>query len=226
MCSRLSQLNSLKTLAPAHPKKSHCIKPLHILHFWPKKLKTLVPAQKGRSAASRPGENVCDRATSVGSTRPIRAHAASPRPPARTHDTNTKRNRNRFPDWVNPLNLRQEDVNFCMWHSASKAKLRWGAKQSSVNAVSICLLQSWNSFLLILSQIKTWLFFWNEVFSFLNFHLIILNSVQSWHSNHNFWIIADLFPKGRLNFDFTEECFAPCWSIFWCYTWLYVSISF
>ena len=26
------------------------------------------------------------------------AHAASPRPLARTHDTNTKRNRNRFPD--------------------------------------------------------------------------------------------------------------------------------
>ena len=29
-----------------------------------------------------------------------RAHAASPRPLARTHDTNTKRNRNRFPGWV------------------------------------------------------------------------------------------------------------------------------
>ena len=28
-----------------------------------------------------------------------RAHAASPRPLARTHDTNTKRNRNRFPGW-------------------------------------------------------------------------------------------------------------------------------
>ena len=27
------------------------------------------------------------------------AHTASPRPLARTHDTNTKRNRNRFPDW-------------------------------------------------------------------------------------------------------------------------------
>ena len=28
-----------------------------------------------------------------------RAHAASPRPLARTHDTNTKRNRKRFPGW-------------------------------------------------------------------------------------------------------------------------------
>ena len=27
------------------------------------------------------------------------AHTASPRPLARTHDTNTKRNRNQFPDW-------------------------------------------------------------------------------------------------------------------------------
>ena len=39
------------------------------------------------------------------------AHTASPRPLARTHDTNTKRNRNRFPDWgshasINSLNLR------------------------------------------------------------------------------------------------------------------------
>ena len=28
-------------------------------------------------------------------------HTASPRPLARTHDANTKRNRNRFPDWGN-----------------------------------------------------------------------------------------------------------------------------
>ena len=39
------------------------------------------------------------------------AHAASPLPPARTHDTNTKRNRNRIPDWgllrrLVPLNVR------------------------------------------------------------------------------------------------------------------------
>ena len=27
-------------------------------------------------------------------------HTASPRPLARTHDANTKRNRNRFPDWI------------------------------------------------------------------------------------------------------------------------------
>ena len=42
---------------------------------------------------------------------PSRAHAASPRPLARTHDTNTKRKRNRFPGSggskvLTPLNLR------------------------------------------------------------------------------------------------------------------------
>ena len=34
---------------------------------------------------------------SVEEAHPSRAHAASPRPLARTHDTNTKRKRNRFP---------------------------------------------------------------------------------------------------------------------------------
>ena len=33
------------------------------------------------------------------------AHTASPRPLARTHDTNTKRNRNRFPDWGSPASI-------------------------------------------------------------------------------------------------------------------------
>ena len=43
---------------------------------------------------------------------PSRAHVASPRPLARTHDTNTKRNRHRFPGLrgvltvLTPLNLR------------------------------------------------------------------------------------------------------------------------
>ena len=33
------------------------------------------------------------------------AHTASPRPLARTHDTNTKRNRNQFPDWGSPASI-------------------------------------------------------------------------------------------------------------------------
>ena len=38
-------------------------------------------------------------APALGNIAPPHAHTASPRPLARTHDTNTKRNRNRFPDW-------------------------------------------------------------------------------------------------------------------------------
>ena len=50
-------------------------------------------------------------APALGNIAPSHAHTASPRPLARTHDTNTKRNRNRFPDWgqlrrLFPLNLR------------------------------------------------------------------------------------------------------------------------
>ena len=41
------------------------------------------------------------------------AHTASPRPIARTHDTNTKRNRNQFPDWGSPasINSPQSPIN-------------------------------------------------------------------------------------------------------------------
>ena len=59
-----------------------------------------------------PPENILPFwAPALGNIAPSHAHTASPRPLARTHDTNTKRNRNRFPDWgqlrrLFPLNLR------------------------------------------------------------------------------------------------------------------------
>ena len=60
-------------------------------------LKTLAYSSNYASGPLRAGVGLLpNRATSVEATPPSRAHAASH---ARTHDTNTKRNRNRFPDW-------------------------------------------------------------------------------------------------------------------------------
>ena len=65
-------------------------------------LKTLVYSSKyakGKSCAgAAAGAHLTVRDTSVEKTLASHAHAASPRPLARTHDTNTKRNRNQFPD--------------------------------------------------------------------------------------------------------------------------------
>ena len=59
----------------------------------------------------RPEEMLEWRPPALTNTPLSHAHTASPRPLARTHDTNTKRNRNRFPDWgllrrLFPPNLR------------------------------------------------------------------------------------------------------------------------
>ena len=45
------------------------------------------------------------------------AHTASPRPLARTHDTNTKRNRNQFPDWgsLASINSPQSPIYMCVY---------------------------------------------------------------------------------------------------------------
>ena len=44
-------------------------------------------------------------APALGNIASSHAHTASPRPLARTHDTKTKRNRNRFPDWVSTASI-------------------------------------------------------------------------------------------------------------------------
>ncbi len=66
-------------------------------------LKTLVYSSKYANVKSCAGAgaavaHLTVRDTSVEKTLASHAHAASPRPLARTHDTNTKRNRNQFPD--------------------------------------------------------------------------------------------------------------------------------
>ena len=53
---------------------------------------------KSCAGAAAAGAHLTVRDTSVEKTLASHAHAASPRPLARTHDTNTKRNRNQFPD--------------------------------------------------------------------------------------------------------------------------------
>ncbi len=64
-------------------------------------LKTLVYSSKyakDKSCAGGAAGHLTVTDTSVEKDGPTHAHAASPRPLARTHDTNTKRNRNKFPD--------------------------------------------------------------------------------------------------------------------------------
>ena len=65
-------------------------------------LKTLVYSSKYAKhkscAGGAAGAHVAVRDPSVEKTLASHAHAASPRPLARTHDTNTKRNRNQYPD--------------------------------------------------------------------------------------------------------------------------------
>ena len=57
------------------------------------------------------------------------AHTASPRPLARTHDTNTKRNRNQFPDWGSPasINSPQSPIHIYIHTYANEGTLAlWG----------------------------------------------------------------------------------------------------
>jgi hypothetical protein len=81
-----------------------------------KVLKPMSMATKTQKRKPRPEEKQEEemlewRPPALTNTPPSHAHTASPRPLARTHDTNTKRNRNQFPDWgspasIIPLNLR------------------------------------------------------------------------------------------------------------------------
>ena len=69
-----------------------------------KRLKPMKIATKTQKMQPRPGGNVAILSPSVGK------HCSLTRPhsfasPARSHDTNTKRNRNRFPDWGSPASI-------------------------------------------------------------------------------------------------------------------------
>ena len=73
----------------------------------PMKIATTRKSQnQGQAKAKpRPEEMLEWRPPALRITPPSHAHTASPRPLARTHDTNTKRNRNRFPNWRSPSSI-------------------------------------------------------------------------------------------------------------------------
>ena len=72
-----------------------------------KVLKPMSIASKTQKPQPRPEEEEMLewRPPALTNTPLSHAHTASPRPLARTHDTNTKRNRNQFPDWGSPASI-------------------------------------------------------------------------------------------------------------------------
>ena len=70
-----------------------------------KSLKPMSITAKTQKAHPNPEDFFPSWAPALGNTALSHAHTASPRPLARTHDTNTKRNRNRFPDWGSPASI-------------------------------------------------------------------------------------------------------------------------
>ncbi len=91
-------------------------------------LKTLVYSSKyakDKSCAGGAAVHVAVRDTSVEKHRPTHAHAASH---ARTHDTNTKRNRNKFPDSYSLISdiciYSLGSMFVCACERAGEAKLR------------------------------------------------------------------------------------------------------
>ena len=71
-----------------------------------KVLKPMSIASKTLGPQPRPEQEMLEwRPPALTNTPLSHAHTASPRPLARTHDTNTKRNRNRFPDWGSPASI-------------------------------------------------------------------------------------------------------------------------
>ena len=73
-------------------------------------LKPMSIASKTQKTQPRPEEEEEEemlewRPPALTNTPLSHAHTASPRPLARTHDTNTKRNRNQFPDWGSPASI-------------------------------------------------------------------------------------------------------------------------
>ena len=86
----------LKTLAYSSQRLHFCLKPLRIAANWQR-------ANRRRSHSRRKSFHSIHQRWET--YRPSHAHTASPRPLARTHDTNTKRNRNRFPNWGSPASI-------------------------------------------------------------------------------------------------------------------------
>ena len=71
-----------------------------------KVLKPMSIASKTQKIKPRPEPEMLEwRPPALTNTPLSHAHTASPRPLARTHDTNTKRNRNQFPDWGSPASI-------------------------------------------------------------------------------------------------------------------------
>ena len=91
-----------------------------------KVLKPMSIASKTQKTQPRPEEQEKEmlewRPPALTNTPLSHAHTASPRPLARTHDTNTKRNRNQFPDWGSPasINSPQSPTRYIR-HRASSA---------------------------------------------------------------------------------------------------------
>ena len=109
-------MNLFKTLVRVLQTLNTCLKPLRMptqfkdFHQNPCEaaskskimLKTLAYSSKNgkeQTHAGAAGGLLASRASSVEATLPSRTHTQL-RTHARTHDTNTKRNRNRFPDWA------------------------------------------------------------------------------------------------------------------------------
>ena len=81
----------------------------HSINPCQKVLKPMSIASKTQKIKPRPEEQQQEmlewRPPALTNTPLSHAHTASPRPLARTHDTNTKRNRNQFPDWGSPASI-------------------------------------------------------------------------------------------------------------------------
>ena len=79
----------------------------HSIQKSQKVLKPMSIATKTQKTTARPEpEEMLEwRPPALTITPHSHAHTASPRPLARTHDTNTKRNRNQFPDWGSPASI-------------------------------------------------------------------------------------------------------------------------
>ena len=74
--------------------------------------------EKTKSLPEPPEDILPFWAPALGNIAPSHAHTASPRLLARTHDTNTKRNRNRFPDWGSTASIISPQSPIYYWRVA------------------------------------------------------------------------------------------------------------
>ena len=105
-----------------------------------KVLKPMSIASKTQKNKPWPEEEMLEwRPPALTNTPLSHAHTASPRPLARTHDTNTKRNRNRFPDWGSPasINSPQSPTHY----SSTVRTLRLHFEDNQYNMVAISRFQ-------------------------------------------------------------------------------------